>query len=161
MTIDCNLAGQPVTPGHERARLACGAIFVGGQNIRIRRIRAINFGTQGYGPQNPECFVIFSAAAHPDYNPSPFNCVIEDCIVEKPSENNTRETTCINMGSGENTNVIDLEAFNQILWRNIGSVRLFNNRTSAGKLLDGYDDLATQRLNDRARDVEDAWLVAW
>ena len=110
-TVDCDLPGQPVTPPdgtttYERARVACGAISVGGQRIRIRRIRAINFGTQGINlpppdPANPECFVIFTASAYIDGNPNPYDCVVEDCIIEKPSENNTRETTCINMGAGE------------------------------------------------------------
>jgi hypothetical protein len=29
------------------------------------------------------------------------NCVIEDCVVEQPAENNSRETTCIHVGSSE------------------------------------------------------------
>lgn len=59
------------------------------------------------------------------------------------------------------SNVIDLEAPNQILWRHIGSMRLFNNHTSGGKLVDGYDDTGTIPMSDRARDVEDAWLLAF
>ena len=105
-TVDCNLPGQPITPNYDRARLACGAINVGGRHLRIRRIRAINFGTQGYGPQNPECFVITSGGAHPADPLEAVDCVIEDCIIEQPSPDNTRETTCIAMTSQEGTDGI-------------------------------------------------------
>jgi hypothetical protein len=96
-TVDCNLSGQPVTPRAPWAALACGAIAVPGSHTRIRRIRAINFGTQTPGA---ECFVLSSAGAHPDQPEQGVDCLIEDCIVEEPSRNNARETTCIIMSAG-------------------------------------------------------------
>lgn len=103
MTIDCNLPGQPVTRNYTRARLASGAINIPGRHIRVRRVRAINFGTQGTGDvlTNPECFVIMIGGGYKDGNPDPYDAVVEDCIVEKPSENNTRETSCIVLGGTE------------------------------------------------------------
>ena len=63
-------------------------------------IRAVNFGTQS----QPECFVIATAGAHPDLETQGkyvVDCVIEDCVIEQPSEHNTHETTCLNLGSSE------------------------------------------------------------
>lgn len=91
LTIDCNLSGQPIPGGRAFAPLACGGIVVGGRHIRLRRIRVINFGTQHLGV---ECFVLDSALYHPRV-PEALDCVIEECIVEQPSRNNARETSCI------------------------------------------------------------------
>lgn len=90
-TVDCNLAGQA------SSNVACGAIQVVGKHTRTRRIRVINFGTQTPGF---ECFPLTAGGAHPD-NPECFDDIIEDCILEQPSINNVRETTCINIGGGE------------------------------------------------------------
>jgi hypothetical protein len=99
LTLDCNLDGQ-VVPGHTFPPVTCGAISLAGKHMRIRRIRAINFGTL----TNLECFVLGSAGAHAD-NVAAGNestdCVIEDCIVERPAINNGL-VTCINMSAAEN-----------------------------------------------------------
>jgi len=120
-TVDCNLPGQILKDTQQNFALApvtCGAIDVVGKHLRLRRIRAINFGTQGpYGfllpnPSDPnqkpsnECFVLAAGGAHPDLeaeNPPKYvaDCVIEDCIVEQPSLNNARETTCLLTAGGE------------------------------------------------------------
>ena len=90
MTIDCNLAGQS-------AAVAAGAIKVYGTHIRIRRIRAIHFGTQTTAQRG---VAIVTAGAFPDY-PEPFDCVVEDCILDLPFLNNVRETACITFAGGE------------------------------------------------------------
>jgi hypothetical protein len=46
LTIDCDLEHQPSTPGLDFSRICLGAIFLTGNNNRIRRVRLINFGTR-------------------------------------------------------------------------------------------------------------------
>src|SRR5437867_10076128 len=79
-TVDCNLGGQPVPMGSDFAPLACSALSIRGSHIRYRRIRAINFGTQGV----PECFAMIAGWAHPAVTEI-VDCVIEDCVLEQPS----------------------------------------------------------------------------
>ncbi|HEY9172196.1 MAG TPA: hypothetical protein VI136_07935, partial [Verrucomicrobiae bacterium] len=90
-TVDCNLAGQAIQ-GHDFAPVASGAVGVRGRHIRLRRIRAINFGTQTAAA---ECFVFYGAYALPPETEPSDDCVIEECILEQPSLNNVRETTCL------------------------------------------------------------------
>ena len=103
ITVDCNLSSQPI------ASVACGAISLTGTRIRIRRIRAIHFGTQvfpqpGVGPY-AEGFVIGVGGSYP-FLPEVADCLVEDCIIEKPSPNNAWVSTCINLGAGEDANGI-------------------------------------------------------
>ncbi|HTG44916.1 MAG TPA: hypothetical protein VK633_10330 [Verrucomicrobiae bacterium] len=46
LTIDCNLQNQPFAVDQDFPRLAIGAIAVLGDNLRVRRVRVINFGTR-------------------------------------------------------------------------------------------------------------------
>jgi hypothetical protein len=88
LTVDCNMGGQPVPAKLDFAPFSCGAVNFGGSFNRLRRIRAINFGTQAY----PECFVL-GLTGHYAIPKVPVNNVISECIIEKPSENNTHEST--------------------------------------------------------------------
>jgi hypothetical protein len=100
MTIDCNLGGQPIPKPLDFAPVTCNAINVYGRHIRLSRIRAINFGNQA----GIECFALFSGGAHPAYednNQEVYDCVIEDCIAEQPSENNVSETSIMGFLSNE------------------------------------------------------------
>ena len=76
VTIDCNLAGQ------SPSQVACGAVRVMGNYCRIRRVKAIHWGTK-YGGNR--CYVIAAIIADP---PSGVNEIvdagIEDCIVVDP-----------------------------------------------------------------------------
>ncbi|HEV2209969.1 MAG TPA: hypothetical protein VG167_14405 [Verrucomicrobiae bacterium] len=96
-TVDCNMAGQP------SQTTTCAAIAIGGNHVRLRRIRAINFGTQCV-LTSTECFALASGGLFPvESEPRQgIDCIIEDCIVEQPSFNNTVETTCIGLGGSEN-----------------------------------------------------------
>jgi len=89
LTVDCNLPGSP--------GVAIGAVGLSGSHTRIRRVRSINFGTQH---PDVECFVLVAGGGHGAL-PEMVDCLIEDCIVEQPSENNVRETTCLLVQSGE------------------------------------------------------------
>src|SRR5205814_6806479 len=75
-------------------------VQVGGQHVRLRRLRAINFGSQIKGL---ECFVLSPTFAYPTY-PETFDCVMENCIVEKPSRSNLYITTCLPLAGGETPN---------------------------------------------------------
>jgi hypothetical protein len=96
LTVDSNLPGQPVPAGKDFAPIICGAILAAGSYIRIRRVRAINFGGQSFA----ETFVIAAGYGTPDV-PEVVDCVIEDCICEQPFINNKEVTTVINIGAGE------------------------------------------------------------
>ena len=102
-TVDCNLSAQPI------ASVACGAISLTGTRIRIRRIRAINWGTQVFPDPalSPvpyiEGFVIAAGGPYP-FLPEVADCLVEDCVIEKPSPNNAWVSTCINLGAGEDAN---------------------------------------------------------
>ncbi len=100
MTIDCNIHNQPIPDGYRWAPVIVGAIGLAGSQIRARRVRAIHFGSQGTIAPIPECFPIYVTNGHPDH-PSNFNCVIEDCIIEKPGENTTYTNTCLGLLAGE------------------------------------------------------------
>jgi len=72
LTIDCNLpADKPVM---------CGGVSVQGSHTRIRRVKVVNFGTHN----ETECFAIASTGGHEEFGPEQ-DLLIEDCVVEKPS----------------------------------------------------------------------------
>lgn len=91
-TVDCNMAGQP------SQATTCGAIFVRGQRVRLRRIRAINFARQS---SSQECFVLVAGGAEiakplgTEILEDVPACVIEECLVEQPALNGVQETTCV------------------------------------------------------------------
>jgi hypothetical protein len=102
-TIDSNVAGQP------SQLVACGAIAAYGMHSRLRRIRAINFGTQvPFGTSYPgapfvECFVMTLGGAGP-FDPvtfEPVDCWILDCITEQPWLNNTVTTSVMGVTGSE------------------------------------------------------------
>jgi len=94
LAVDCNLAGQVNTSA------ACGAISISGAHIAIERVRAYNFGTQSTSVKGS---VIAVGKADPT-TPQAFDCTIEDCIIEQPSPNNVRETSCLVIGAQEDAN---------------------------------------------------------
>lgn len=95
MTLDCNIAGQT------SSQLTCGAVFVRGKHTRLRKLRVINFGRQGDRDASPECFALGVCGAEigrvggTDQMLQQPNCVVEECIVERPGLNSVKETTCI------------------------------------------------------------------
>lgn len=95
LTVDCNLPCQLAPRGMAFAPVACGAVLMAGRHLTIRRVRAVRWGTQ----TRAECFVLLLNEYSNGTQPATFN-VIEDCVVEHPSTNNTHETTLIgNVGN--------------------------------------------------------------
>jgi hypothetical protein len=101
LTVDCNMRA------HTGAmRVIIGAIGVTGRRVRIRRVRAIDFGSETHRPTGAswvECFVISAGQAHPAF-PETKDCVIEDCLIERPSPNSTYNSSCLIFSSGEERN---------------------------------------------------------
>jgi len=88
MTVDCNLQAQTNFCTH--------AVSIAGNNTRISRVRAINWGTT---TSNNECFVL-NINSH-SQNGAKTNCVIEDCVVEQAAPvTHARETTAITIFNG-------------------------------------------------------------
>ena len=101
LTVDCNL---PVGPGAPNTAIA--AVSLKGNHVRIRRVRAIHFGTYQFFPfghpdHRPECFVL-SVGGQAAVLPEPTDCIIEDCIVEHRAKlGGTNNITCLSNSSGE------------------------------------------------------------
>jgi hypothetical protein len=81
LTADCNVENQPNTD------VLCAAVNVvgGGKHVRVRRVRAINWGTR-FPDEYRENFVFFLASS-PNYGDA-IDCVLEECVAEQPSPNN-------------------------------------------------------------------------
>jgi hypothetical protein len=98
-TVDCNMDGQPQTQDYDYAHVACGAVMLSGSHVRIRRVKAIHFGTKAI---DVECFVIGLMLAHPEY-PEAVDSGIEDCIAIQPCQQNIRETTVMHVIGGSDS----------------------------------------------------------
>ena len=96
LTVDCNALFHAAPYGIFPAPVTCGAVDLAGSFMSLRRVRAINFCVQAYS----ECFALAlgpGKSLTPGVSQPPVFNVIEDCIVEKPGENNTHETTLLNI----------------------------------------------------------------
>lgn len=96
-TVDCNIDGQL------HSQMACAAVYLVGRHLRLRRVRAINFGS--HTPDYRENFVFTLAAPHPNTwgywgvaNAEGADLVIEDCIAEQPSPNCVNNSTIFGLG---------------------------------------------------------------
>jgi hypothetical protein len=90
LTVDCNMRA------HVGQGVAIGAIFAVGRRVRVRRVRAIDFGTENL----LEGFVVGVGGAHVSI-PEVSDGVIEDCLAERPSPNSRYVNTCFFIASGE------------------------------------------------------------
>ncbi len=93
LTVDCNMRAQV---GH---RVAKAAVSISGRHSRIRRVRAIDYGTH---IPAIECFVLLVAG--PDPRPGfgdRIDSRIEDCILEQPSLSGLYTITCMNLAGGQ------------------------------------------------------------
>lgn len=99
LSVDSNIAGQ-INPANRitysgnpmpswPAVATQGNYAFRGSNTRLRRVRFTGFGTQSY----PEAFVASTGGERTSVAGS--NNFIEDCVVEKPGENNTHEVTLL------------------------------------------------------------------
>ena len=96
LTIDCNVEGQLTD------YVTCGAVVASGRHNRIRRVRAINWASRT--ASYVENFVFITGATHPSLTQvgkEGVDCVVEDCIAERPSPNPRNNTSVIVLAGGE------------------------------------------------------------
>jgi hypothetical protein len=93
LTIDCNLAGATYN-------VARGAVRVRGNHSRIRRIKAVNWGSRS---ASKRCFVLSLVTAQANAVFSEIvNCAMEDCIVTRPALDQTVfESVALHTGTKE------------------------------------------------------------
>ena len=93
LTVDANLPSSSTL-------VACGAVRVLGSYARIRRVKAINWGTNSV---SVPCYVFSLLTANPGATPLPLeavNCGIEDCYGVKPATTVAGgSVTVVNVGS--------------------------------------------------------------
>jgi len=94
LSVDCNMAAHPF--GDPYSTLAKAGIALTGSHHRVRRVHIYNFGTQTL---EAECFALHLPFSLPPF-PEWVNSVIDECIIERPSRNNVRETTLLNLSGG-------------------------------------------------------------
>ncbi len=115
LTVDCNVEDQ-LNP-----LVACSAISLaaGGRHVRIRRVRAINFGSRGpigtLGPpdnayrENFPMFIGVPTSDTPEnlvaQRKDTHNCVFEDCTVERRSPNGLWGSSLLLIGGGEHAGI--------------------------------------------------------
>jgi len=110
LTIDCNLQNLPFdASSFTGTKFSVTAFDVGGDNVVIKRVRVINFGTRTplefdgsfkYPPPN-RTYEGFPITLQGRTFPTPtsteacFNCVVEECIAEQPYASPAREVTML------------------------------------------------------------------
>ena len=97
LTVDCNADGPQPNP-----QTSCAAINLcggGSQHVRIRRVRAIHYGSRASDGNYVENFVIVAGAVVGDDD----YCDIryEDCVAEMRSPNGAWNSTMLHLGGGE------------------------------------------------------------
>ncbi len=104
LTVDCNVEGQL----HPNAVCAAINIHSGGRHVRIRRVRAINFGSRAPVDTYIENFVFYVSVPTTDtpqaliaQGEDGHDCVLEDCIAERPTPNSITNSTILLIGGGE------------------------------------------------------------
>ena len=104
LTIDCNLPNTTDT-------VACGAIRLMGDHVRIRNVRAINWGSRS---SIQPCFVFSLITGDRSAGISaPLDAGMEACIADIPSANNTGNIFVLHAG-GNGYSAVVPEAFGQV-----------------------------------------------
>jgi hypothetical protein len=100
LTLDVNLSRQPKAADGSNALICGQGVLIYGNNIVIRRVRVINWGTYTslQVANSLECFPLYIEAQDPVDSPEPQGSnVLEDCIVEYPALSPAREATLTNV----------------------------------------------------------------
>ncbi|MCI0748447.1 MAG: hypothetical protein L0Y58_23825 [Verrucomicrobia subdivision 3 bacterium] len=101
LTIDCNLANQSNT-------VACGAVRLMGNHVRIRRVKAKNWGNKISANLG---YVFAVIVSDPATGASLINCGIEDCMAVLPGTATTGEMLIFHAGGKEHDATNTLEGF--------------------------------------------------
>lgn len=117
LTIDCDLANQPIIEGQKFPRLSIRAISIVGSDVQVRRVRVINFGTrtpfyvngasdltsaEGFPIRVAGCATVRNLTNFTSQQFPSFNACVEDCIIEQPDTSPAREITCLVVTGGIN-----------------------------------------------------------
>jgi hypothetical protein len=103
LTIDCNLAAQP------GATVACGAVRLMGNHVKVRRVRVKSWGTK---TSARPCFVV--AIITGDRSAGMVELIdggIEDCIADLPSSSGTAGPITVFHAGGKEDAATNAEAF--------------------------------------------------
>ena len=100
-TVDCHLRAQAHEP------TAKAAMAASGRHLRLRRVRAIDFGTH----TGAECFVFAGGGTAPLAEGS-VDARHEDCIVEQPAPGGVYTATLLGFGAGED-DTFGIQQFNR------------------------------------------------
>lgn len=104
LTIDLNLQNQPNGLNGKPPLIMVAAISLFGSNMKVQRVRVINFGTRtpnsvdGVAVNSAECFPITIGGLVG--SSSAYNAQIDRCVFEQPYHSNARETTCALLAAG-------------------------------------------------------------
>jgi hypothetical protein len=103
LTIDCNLTAQSGNA------VACGAIRLMGNHVKVYRVRAINWGTK---TSQKSCFVIAVLTGDRSAGlTEQANVGISDCVAEFPDGNGTAAPITVLHVGGKEAGASDAEAF--------------------------------------------------
>ena len=95
LTIDCNVGGQA----------SSSVAWWGDLRVRCARLHSTHPGHQFRPRRHPRLKVTAIAIGTADpTTPQLYDCVIDSCVVEQPSPNNVRETTCLSIATKEDSN---------------------------------------------------------
>src|SRR5439155_1928141 len=89
MTIDCRM-------GFSTTSVACGAVRLFGNHVRLKRLKAINWGTRS-DDQRCTAFSLITAIADPAIYET-VDAGIEDCVAVQPYQHNRRDATALHIG---------------------------------------------------------------
>jgi len=108
LTIDCNADNQPLRGQGTFTPVACGAVRVFGSNSRVRRVKAINWGTKSIKESAFVISLITASAETSDGGGQPVvqetaSSGIEDCVAIQPVESCAREVTVLHLGGRKNS----------------------------------------------------------
>jgi len=103
LTIDCNLTAQPGTT------VACGAVRLMGNHVKVRRVRVKGWGTK---TSAKPCFVVAVITGDRSAGTVEFiDAGIEDCIADLPSSSGTAGPITVFHAGGKEDAATNAEAF--------------------------------------------------
>jgi len=106
MTLDCNAAGNPK---FVNGLGGVGAINTQGNNILIKGVKVINFGTSRVGT---ECFVIFVVPAASFKWRSFDNIQVQNCIFTSPATGNKDGLSCVDISGASGVTMTNTAVVN-------------------------------------------------
>ena len=131
LTLDCNALGNPKFTNHLGA---VGAISTAGNNMLIRNIKVIGFGT---GLRGTECFAVLiypgPALSWRSFN----NIIIDSCVFTSPVQGNQDGLTCVTIATNAGVTLTNTSITN-CWFIDLASDFSFSNAFFAEKCIGNY-----------------------